>query len=47
MSASELQQEIAQKESDKEEIAGRIIKKPELLSAVFQGLNADTARIKH
>jgi hypothetical protein len=47
MSVSELLQEIGQKETDKERIADKVIKNPELLLEVFQGLNADKARIKY
>jgi len=47
MLESKLPQEMAQKEVDAEEIADKIIKKPELLSEIFQGLSADKARIKY
>jgi len=47
MPESRLLQLIAQKEVDKEEIAGRVIKEPEFLSEVFDGLNAKQARIKY
>ena len=47
MPESTLLQQIGQKEADKEEIAGNVIKKPELLSEVFEGLSADKADIKY
>ncbi|RMF58959.1 MAG: hypothetical protein D6743_17030, partial [Calditrichaeota bacterium] len=47
MTNSKLLQQISQKECDKEEIAEQVIKKPELLSEVFEGLSADKASIKY
>jgi hypothetical protein len=47
MSDSKLLQQISQKESDKEKIAAKIIKKPELLAEIFAGLNAEQANIKY
>ncbi|MFQ5627137.1 MAG: hypothetical protein ACE5I1_00135 [bacterium] len=47
MADSKLHQQIADKESDKEAIAEQVIEKPELLSEVFAGLSAKTARIKY
>jgi len=47
MSESELLQEIGRKEADKEEITNRVIKKPGLLSEIFEGLSSDKARIKY
>lgn len=44
---SQLQQEIAEKESNKEEIAGRVIENPKFLEEIFEGLNADKANIKY
>jgi hypothetical protein len=47
MIKSGLLQEIGRKETDKEEIAGEIIKDPGLLSEVFAGLSSDEARVKY
>ncbi len=47
MSGSNLQLEIAQRETDMEKIADKIIEKPDLLSEVFEGLGSDRARIKY
>jgi len=47
MADSKLHQHIAEKESDKEAIAAEVIEKPELLSEIFAGLEAKTARIKY
>jgi len=47
MPGSRILQQISKKESDKEKIAARVIKKPELLAEIFEGLNADKARIKY
>ena len=44
---SQLQKEIAEKDSDKEEIADRVIKNPESLEEIFEGLNANKANIKY
>jgi hypothetical protein len=42
-----LLQKISKKGSNKKEIAGKIIKKPELFSEIFEGLNSDKASIKY
>jgi len=47
MSESQLLQQIAKKESDKDAIAAKVIKKPELLSEIIDGLGADKARVKY
>lgn len=47
MPESKLFKQIAQKESDEEKIAARIIKRPELLSEIIEGLDSDKARIKY
>lgn len=47
MSGSKLQQEIARKETDLEKTVDKVMKKPELLSEVFEGLGSDKARIKY
>jgi hypothetical protein len=47
MSPSELLQEISQKETDKHEIVDRVIRNPELISEIAEGLNANKARIKY
>jgi len=47
MSGSKLQQEIAKKETDLEKTVAKVMKKPELLSEVFEGLDSDKARIKY
>jgi len=47
MSGSKLQQEIARKETDMEKTVDKVMKKPELLSEVFEGLGSDKARIKY
>ena len=47
MSESELLQQIALKDSDKEKIADRVIGKPDLLPVIFEGLNNDQPRIKY
>lgn len=47
MTNSKLLQKISKKESDKEKIAVQVIKQPELLGEIFEGLSADTARIKY
>jgi len=39
--------QISNKEMDKEEIAEKVIKKPELLVEIFEGLNADKAGTKY
>jgi hypothetical protein len=44
---TELQNEIAQKDSDIDKIADRVVKDPKLLDDLFMGLNADKARIKY
>jgi len=40
-------QQIGQKASDKESIAKKVIKRPELLPDVIKGLDSDAARIKY
>ncbi len=47
MNESKLLQEISQKGSDKETIAEKVIKKPELLSELIAGLDAEEASIKY
>ena len=47
MSVSRLLQQIGQKASDKEGIARKVIRKPELLSDLFRGLRADKAGVKY
>jgi hypothetical protein len=47
MSGSKLQQEIARKETDMEKTVDKVMKKPELLSEVFEGLGSGKARIKY
>lgn len=47
MVESKLLQEISNKEIDKEEIANRVIKNPDLLSEIFEGLNAGKVNIKY
>ena len=47
MPDSKLYKQISEKEPDKEEIAAQVINKPELLSEIFAGLNADKANIKY
>lgn len=47
MPGSKLLRQIAKKEADKSRIAGRVIKNPELLSELLEGLSADKARIKY
>ncbi len=47
MGSLKLHEKISEKESDKEEIAAQVIAKPELLSEIFAGLNADKANIKY
>ncbi len=47
MSESQLLQQIAKKESDKDAIAAKVIGKPELLSEIIDGLGADKARVKY
>lgn len=47
MSGSKLQQEIGRKETDLEKTVEKVMKKPGLLSEVFEGLGSDKARIKY
>jgi len=47
MTDSQLLQQIAKKESDKETIAAKVVDQPELLSEIFEGLNSDQANIKY
>jgi hypothetical protein len=47
MSPSNLLREIGQKETDKNEIADRVIGNPELLPEIIEGLSANKARIKY
>jgi hypothetical protein len=47
MPESQWLQQISQKESDKGRIALEVIKKPELLSGIIDGLGADKARVKY
>ena len=47
MAESELPEQIAKEESDKQGIARKVIKTPELLAEVIDGLGADKARVKY
>lgn len=47
MTKSELFQQIAKKESDKEKIVLKVTKNPELLSQIIAGLGADKVSIKY
>ncbi len=47
MTDSKLLQQISQRDSDKEAIARKVIDKPELLTEIFEGLNAEQANIKY
>jgi len=47
MPESQWLQQISQKESDKGKIALKVIKQPELLSEIIDGLGADKARVKY
>ncbi len=47
MSESQLLQRIAKKGSDKDAIASRVLRKPELLSELIDGLGAEKARVKY
>jgi len=47
MTDSKLLQQISQKNSDKEAIAAKVVQKSELLSEIFEGLNAEQANIKY
>lgn len=47
MTESNLLEQISLKEIDKKELAVRVMRKPELLREVFQGLNTDKAAIKY
>ncbi len=44
---SEILKQIYQKKIDKEKIADRVIKKPELLPEIYKGLSADKASLKY
>lgn len=47
MPESELLQQIARKESDKDNIACKVIEEPKLLPGVVEGLGTDKARVKY
>lgn len=47
MPKSQIIQQIGEKEADVSAIADQVIKKPELLSELIEGLGADKARIKY
>ena len=47
MGSLKLLEEISRKGSDKEKIAEKVIKGPELLSVLFEGLNSEKADIKY
>lgn len=47
MTASNVIRQIARKGSDKEKIARRVVKNPDLLPELLDGLNADGARVKY
>lgn len=47
MTSTKIIQEIADKKIEKEKIAEKVIKKPEWLSEIFDGLSADKADIKY
>ena len=47
MPESKLLQQISQKGSDKEKIARKVIKKPELLPEIIDGLGADRTSVKY
>ncbi len=47
MTESQLLRKVGRQEADKEEIADNVIKKPELLPEIMEGLNSDAARIKY
>ena len=47
MSTSALLQEISRKETDKDGIVDRVIRNPELIPEIIEGLSADRARIKY
>jgi len=47
MTESQLLQRLAEKEADKEEIASKAIRNPELLTQIIDGLSADKARVKY
>ena len=47
MTESQLLQRIAKKESDKDAAASKVIKNPELLSQIIDGLGAEKARVKY
>ena len=47
MTNSKLLQEISNRDSDKERIVARAIPEPQLLSEIFEGLNARKASTKY
>ncbi|KPK76258.1 MAG: hypothetical protein AMJ79_07395 [Phycisphaerae bacterium SM23_30] len=47
MAESKILEKLAQKETDKEKIAAQVIKKPDLLEVILEGLNAKPARVKY
>ena len=47
MAETKILQKLAQKETDKEKFAAQVMKKPDLLEAVLEGLGAKPARIKY
>lgn len=47
IATSNLLQEIGRKETDKNEVVDRIIRSPELLPEIIEGLSADKARTKY
>ena len=47
MTSSELFQQISKKKIDKEKIAGHVMRNPELLPAIFEGLGAEEANLKY
>jgi hypothetical protein len=47
MTSSKLLQQISRKDSGKDAIAAKIVERPELLSEVFEGLNAEPANVKY
>ena len=47
MSGSKLLEQIAQKDTDSEKIADKVIKQPEQISEILEGLGSDKASIKY
>lgn len=47
MRKSTLLAQIARKKADKDAIAGRVVRQPELLPEVYKGLSSDKAEIKY